>query len=149
MIISKAKTSTLSSLSIFLLLNFGLAALLFYHLSKGQSAAWVFWSLGVLFIILLVIGVLVGIKLLLTLKTIKIEKNQFELSAFWMPKSIRFSIKEIQHWKEEKIPTRGSTFKQLTISYQDKFQLKISNQEASRYDDIVKYLKKKGVKNVQ
>jgi hypothetical protein len=55
-------------------------------------------------------------------------------------------VKQILAWEEETILANKREFKQLTIAFEDKQSISVSNHEHVAYDQLVKYLHKKATK---
>lgn len=57
-----------------------------------------------------------------------------------------FPLDEILAWEEETVLANKREFRQLTIVFQDKQSISISNHEHEAYSEFVNYLKKKAQK---
>lgn len=145
MIISKPKAGTLFSIGVFLILAYGVSAYMIYQVVQAQSYA------GYQTLLLpLSIGVALGvtIKMIIDYKTIVIEKERVDVK-FLLPIHKRYYLKNLDFWKETKIKTFSTPFKELTLRFENKKAVKLSSQENSNYERIQRYLKKKYPKKEQ
>ncbi|WP_420582938.1 hypothetical protein [Reichenbachiella sp.] len=139
MIVSKPKIGTLFSVGIFIFIAFGI---FFYGVVQVQSTSDKLWW----YILIYTsgpIGLLVLMKILFSLKTIKISKEKFEARFPFKFKKISFNGKEIDHWFHTSIKTYGGMYEELTIKLASGKQLILSKQENTEYDKTLNYLKKK------
>lgn len=140
MIVSKPKPSTLFSLGAFLFAAYGLFIYtLIDFIHSDQKALFQY-------LIMFIIGPIalgVTIKILLSYKIIKIGKEKIEISYPFRFKVYQFKLKQIESWKEVIIKTGTKFFKELTLTFENKYKIKLTKQENSSYDEIYGYLKKK------
>ncbi|MDW3209272.1 MAG: hypothetical protein R8N23_05360 [Reichenbachiella sp.] len=139
MIVSKPKIGTLFSVGLFIFIAFGL---FIYGIVQIQSATDRLWW----FILIYTsgpIGLLVLLKILFSLKTIKVSKEKFEARFPFKFKKISFTGKDIDHWFHTSIKTYGGLYEELTIKLLSGKQLVMSKQENTEYDKTLNYLKKK------
>ncbi|WP_422360156.1 hypothetical protein [Reichenbachiella sp.] len=139
MIVSKPKIGTLFSVGLFIFIAFGI---FIYGIVQIQSATDRLWW----YILIYTsgpIGLLVLLKILFSLKTIKISKEKFEAKFPFKFKKISFSGKDIDHWFHTSIKTYGGLYEELTINLSSGKQLVLSKQENTEYDKTLNYLKKK------
>lgn len=59
-----------------------------------------------------------------------------------------YPISDILAWEEETVVANKREFRQVTIVFQDKQSISISNHEHEAYTDFVNYLKKKAQKQL-
>lgn len=139
MIVSKPKIGTLFSVGLFIFIAFGI---FIYCIVQIQSATERLWW----FILIYTsgpIGLLVLLKILFSLKTIKVSKEKFEARFPFKFKKISFTGKDIDHWFHTSIKTYGGQYEELTIKLLSGKQLVMSKQENTEYDKTLNYLKKK------
>ncbi|MEO9967472.1 MAG: hypothetical protein ABJF11_16865 [Reichenbachiella sp.] len=139
MIISKPKIGTLFSVGVFIFLAFALFIYGLIQIREASDRTW--WY--VLVYTSGPIGLLVLMKILFTLKTIKISKERFEVRFPFKFQKYDFSGKEIDHWFHTSIKTYGGLYEELTIALQSGKKLAMSKQENTEYDKTLNYLKKK------
>lgn len=85
-------------------------------------------------------------KLLFNYKVLKIGDNKFHIYyPFRFFKSVQ-EVKNLGAWQETIVTTNKTEFRQLKIVFVTKGYVKISNQENSDYDKVIRYLKKKAPK---
>ena len=139
MIISKPKTGTLFSVGVFLLLAYGVSAYLIYEIV--QTGAFATYQL---FLLPLTLGIALGvtIKMIIDHKTVVIDKERVDVK-YLLPIHKRHYLKNLEFWQEVKIKTFSSTFKELTMRFDNRKSVKLSTQEYTHYDRVIRYLKKK------
>jgi len=143
MIISKPKRSTIFSLGMVTVI---VISGLFYSVNKVRAiespATWQY----IIIIVLLLTASLLLHKLLFNYKVLKIGENKFHVYyPFRFFKTVQ-NLKDLGAWQETIINTNKTEFRQLKIVFITKGYVKISNQENSEYDKVIKYLKKKAPK---
>lgn len=143
MIVSKPKRGTIFSLGIVTII---VISGLFYAVNKFQGLespeTWRYIIIG----LLLVTASLLLHKLLFNYKVLKIGENKFHVYyPFRFFKTVQ-ELKDLGAWQETVINTNKTEFRQLKIVFLTKGYVKISNQENSEYDKVIKYLKKKAPK---
>jgi len=141
MIVSKPKTTALFALGIFIIICFGMGS---YALRAilNNVGVWYHYLVSGLF---LPIAFILLLRQVLSYKLIKVGENMITVEYPFKRKFKTFKISDIINWKEVIIKTKNAPFKQLEISF-DKFLLKLSVQENTNYDLLLKYLKKKAAK---
>lgn len=139
MIISKPKTGTLFAVSVFLILAYGASAYMLYEVVQDQS-----FATYQIFLLPLTLGIALGvtIKMIIDHKTIIVQKDRVDVK-FLLPIHKRYYLKNLDFWQETKIKTFSSTFKELTLRFDNRKAVKLSSQENSNYERIQRYLKKK------
>lgn len=139
MIVSKPKSQSVFALSLFLIIILGVFLWIIFDLVRyPESYFYIKISLAP---VLLVILIFIAVNFYSSSKTIELGDNKI---SFKLPLQGRktFKVSEIQGWKEEKVKTKSSEFKELQIAVA-KHRLRISNREHTAYDDVRKYLTKK------
>ena len=139
MIVSKPKIGTLFSVGIFILMAFGLFIYGMFRIQSATDRSW--WY--VLIYTSGPIGLIVLIKILFSLKTLKIGKEKFEVKFPFKFVKYTFGGKDIDHWFHTSIKTYGGLYEELTIKLTSGKQLALSKQENTEYDKTLMYLKKK------
>lgn len=140
MIISKPKYSTLFSLVIFLAIAYGLVIFtLINFMSAEQKAVYQYAIL----ILISPIAIGVTIKILYSYKTIKIGRGKLVIHYPFRFKSLDFKLRQIEKWEETIIKAGSNVIKELSITFEDQVQVKLTKQENSAYEEIINYLKKK------
>ncbi|SMD32312.1 hypothetical protein SAMN04488029_0656 [Reichenbachiella faecimaris] len=139
MIVSKPKIGTLFSVGLFITLALGAFTYGLVHIQSATDRTW--WY--VLIYTSGPIGFVVLIKILFSLKTLKVSKEKFEVKFPFKLTKYSFGGKEIDHWFHTSIKTYGGLYEELTIKLISGKQLAISKQENTEYDKTLKYLKKK------
>lgn len=136
MILSKPKRSTLFSLSIFLILAYGIG--IWTALALPSSPA--YWKL--IPILCLVTAVAVNLKVLWGYHTIQVKGEQWKVKNL-IRADKSFTSSEIEWWKETEIKTAGGPFRELHIHTKNGVDLKISLQEHTEYQKIIKQVRRK------
>lgn len=139
MIVSKPKIGTLFSVGVFIAIAFGAFIYGLIEIQTADDRTW--WY--VLVYTSGPIGLLVLMKILFSLKTIKIGKEKFEVKFPFKFTKYSFSGKEIDHWFHTSIKTYGGLYEELTIKLSSGKQIALSKQENTEYDKTLNYLKKK------
>lgn len=143
MIISKPKTSTLTSIGLFLLLVFGLAGATIISIKNSAVAYWYHY----LFLaILLPLGIGLLIKMIISYKVVLIGKGKMHVRypARFSQKTHR--INNIKQWQEVRIKAVSGVYQQLEITFNDNNKLTLSKQEHTFYDQVLSYLHQKAAK---
>ena len=143
MIVSRPKRQTIFSLGLFTVI---IIAGLFYfagQLRGMESPAT--WRYIVIVLLFLTASLLIH-KLLFNYKVLKIGDNKFHIYyPFRFFKTVQ-NVKDLGAWQETIVNTNKTEFRQLKIVFTTKGYVKISNQENSEYNRILKYLKQKAPK---
>ena len=143
MIVSKPKRGTIFSLGIVTIVVIGG---LFYAVNKFQGLESPETWRYIIIAVLLVTASLLLHKLLFNYKVLKIGENKLHVYyPFRFFKTVQ-ELKDLGAWQETIINTNKTEFRQLKIVFLTKGYVKISNQENSEYDKVIKYLKKKAPK---
>lgn len=139
MIVSKPKTTAVFSLTVFIIITLIVSYVGLNNVIETGVWRWYnylsVYPFGILSIIL-------SLRILFNYKIITFSKNGLEV---WYPfrfKRKKRAIDDIEKWKEERVKTGKSFFRQTTI-YFPRFKLKLSNQENSNYEKIFDYLNKR------
>ncbi len=139
MIVSRPKNQTVFALSLFLIIILGVTLWVILDLVRYPEAY--FFLKLTLAPILLVIWTFVAIKFYTSLKVIELGDKKISFK-FPLQSKRTYKLGDIQSWKEEKVKTKGSEFKELQIRLGNR-SLKVSNREHTAYDEVRKYLSKK------
>jgi hypothetical protein len=144
MVFIKPKLSTYISLSLIVgLLLTGLVLLLRDFAYKGSFAMW-FYLIACSIITVVVVMLLV--KMLAGWRFITAGKDHFVIKLPLRRSTKVYPTAEILAWEEETILANKREFRQVTIVFQDKQSISISNHEHEAYSEFVNYLKKKAQK---
>lgn len=139
MIVSKPKFNTLFSISIFLILAFGLFIFGLFKVNNSEDRT--LWM--ILMYVSGPIGLVVMIKTLSGLRYIKISKQKFEFRFPFKLTSIKFEGKDIDVWKHQAIKTYGGMYEKITLRLKSGKELSLSKQENTEYDKALKYMRSK------
>lgn len=140
MITSKPKKATLFSVTIFLLLAYGL---LFYTIFRFFSDAEKALYQYVLIIILAPIALGVTFKILFDYKVLQVAKEKIWVKYPFRFKKQNFNLIKLEYYEETLIKTGNGVFMQLKIHFDEGSSVKLSRQENTEYDKITAYLRKK------
>ncbi|GJM28893.1 MAG: hypothetical protein DHS20C17_15280 [Cyclobacteriaceae bacterium] len=136
MIRSKPKEVTLFSLSLFLVLAYG-ASIWTWMRIPSSPVTWY-----ILPLICFTIAVVVSIKVLLSYRVLVVDNDHWQVTRL-VGSKIKFSGKEIEWWKEIEIKTMGGLYKQLQVFAGKGKNVKISLQEHTEYQGVLKSLRKR------
>lgn len=143
MIVCKPKINTYFSIGVFEIAAGGLLAFLYYQLPSMGSYKW----LGrMLMPVLLGIMLAILIKVVWSLKTVKVGKEKFEVFFPIRRKRVVYTGKNLKGWKEETIKTAGGVYKETTMTFDDGRKVSLSQQEHTNYPQLVKYMHQKFTK---
>lgn len=144
MVFIKPKLSTYISLSLIVgLLLTGLVLILRDFAYKGSFAMW-FYLLSCS--VLTVVVVMLLVKMMAGWRFISAGKDQIVIKLPLRRSTKIYPITEILAWEEETVVANKREFRQVTIVFQDKQSISISNHEHEAYTELVNYLKKKAQK---
>jgi hypothetical protein len=144
MILIKPKLSTYFSLGILvLILMAGLIFILRDFAYVGSFGLW-FYLIAAPLITLVILMIL--IKLLAGYRFIAAGNDQIVVRLPIRGYQKIYPVKQILAWEEETILANKREFKQLTVVFEDKQSISVSNHEHEAYDQLVKYLHKKATK---
>jgi len=140
MIVCKPKINTYLSIGLFELLAGGLVIFIYFQLPGMGSWRW----LGHMLIPVL-IGIMLAIlvKVLWSVKTVKVAKEKFEVNFPLRGKKRSYSGKNLKRWSEQAIKTAGGTYKEATLLFDDGQKVGVSQQEHTDYTAFVKYMNQK------
>jgi len=145
MIVSKPKTTALTALSIFIIICSAIGGYALNIIINGAGAWYHYFVMAITFSI----GFVLLIRQVVSYKVIGIGDKVVKVNYSFRFKSNVFKLKDLVSWKETIIQTRNAPFKQLELKF-EAFNLKLSVQENTNYDQIYKYLKKRvGKKEVK
>ncbi|MGI9545524.1 MAG: hypothetical protein ACR2MX_19840 [Cyclobacteriaceae bacterium] len=140
MIVSKPKVHTLFSLGAFLVIVYGILGYTLYHFLQAEDKA-IYQYL--IFIILTPIASAISFKMFWGYKIVRLGGNLMEVKYPTRFIETKLKLKEIDSWKETVIKTKRGPFKEITITYNQKQKVKLTNQENTHYDQVLGYLQKK------
>lgn len=144
MVFIKPKLSTYISLSLIVgLLLTGLVLIMRDFAYKGSFAMW-FYLIACSMITVVVVMLLV--KMIAGWRFISAGKEHIVIKLPLRRSTKVFPLDEILAWEEETVLANKREFRQLTIVFQDKQSISISNHEHEAYSEFVNYLKKKAQK---
>lgn len=140
MITSKPKKGTLLSITLFLVLAYTLAIINFNILLKNPAAPWYNYAL---FLVLGPLAVGLTFRMLLNYKILYFGKNQIQVRYPVRFSDQRYTLKDLSAWKEEKVKTMANPYKELVLRFSNGKSAKLSLQEHTDYEKVVRYLEKK------
>lgn len=144
MVVIKPKISTYISLSIVVLvLLTGLVLILRDFAYKGTFGLW-FYLIASTLITLVLLMLLV--KMMAGWRFISAGKEHIVIKLPLRGNTKAYPVSEILAWEEEVVTANKREFRQVTIAFQDKQSISISNHEHEAYTEFVNYLKKKAQK---
>lgn len=144
MVVIKPKISTYISLSIVVLvLLTGLILILRDFAYKGTFGLW-FYLIASTLITLVLLMLLV--KMMAGWRFISAGKEHIVIKLPLRGSTKAYPVSEILAWEEEVVTANKREFRQVTIAFQDKQSISISNHEHEAYTEFVNYLKKKAQK---
>lgn len=144
MVVIKPKISTYISLSIVVLvLLTGLVLILRDFAYKGSFGLW-FYLIASTLITLVLLMLLV--KMMAGWRFISAGKEHIVIKLPLRGSIKAYPIADILAWEEEVVTANKREFRQVTIAFQDKQSISISNHEHEAYTEFVNYLKKKAQK---
>jgi hypothetical protein len=139
-IVSKPRSQTLISFTLFLLLTFFVLGLNVLAITQNTYA----WYNLAIVAILLPIGVFVLYKIFIRYKVIRAGDNRLEISYPVIKKTHGYNIKQISSWRESIVKTgKNSVFKELEIVCDNRLRITIGQKEHTEYDKLVQYLQRK------
>lgn len=139
MIISKPKLSTLFSVSIFIIIAFGIAIYSAINIISAENKTlWyaLTYTSGP-------IGLVVLIKILTGLKTLSVSKEKFNLNAPFKFSNMKFHGKEIEKWSYTSVKTYGGQYEEVIWKLNSGKKFSISKQENTEFDKVLTYMRKK------
>ncbi|MBC6368985.1 hypothetical protein [Algoriphagus sp. AK58] len=144
MVVIKPKISTYISLSlVVLILMVGLVLILRDFAYKGSFGLW-FYLIACSIITLVLLMLLV--KMMAGWRFISAGKDHVVIKLPLRGSTKAYPVSEILAWEEEMVVANKREFRQVTIAFQDKQSISISNHEHEAYTEFVNYLKKKAPK---
>ncbi len=140
MIVCKPKINTYFSIAVFEIIAGSLFALIYFQLPNMGQWKW----LGRLLLPIL-IGIMLAIliKVIWSLKNVKVAKERFEVFFPIRRKKLTYSGKNLKGWKEETIKTAGGVYKEVTLAFDDGKKISVSQQEHTDYVQLLKYMNQK------
>ena len=101
------------------------------------------WLGRLLLPILIGIMLAILIKVIWSLKNVKVAKERFEIFFPIRRKKLTYTGKNLQKWKEETIKTAGGVYKEVTLTFDDGRKISVSQQEHTDYAQLLKYMHQK------
>jgi hypothetical protein len=141
MIRCRPKLSTYLSLSLIVILLIAGLAYLLSDFHRGASYGLVFYLFACT--IITVVLLLLLVKMMAGFKFIIAGKSQMVVSLPLRRMKRVYSLNEVMGWQEEKVVANKREFKQLSLLFEDKFSINVSNHEHLEYDALLNYLKKR------
>ncbi len=138
MIVSKPKAEALTALSIFIVICIAMGGYTLRAILNGVGE----WYHYVISSITLLVGIVLLIRQVVSYKVISIGENLVKVNYPLRWKLKIFKLKDLIHWKETIIKTKNAPFKQMEMRFEG-YNLKLSVQENTNYEQIAKYLKKR------
>lgn len=140
MILSKPRSQTLISFTLFLLLTFVVFGLNVTAIVRGTYA----WYNLVIAGILLPLGLFVLYRIFIRYKIIRAGDNRIEVVYPVLKNTHTFTIKQIANWRESVVKTgKNSVFKELEIVFDNRFRIAVGQKEHTEYEKLVQYLQRK------
>ncbi|WP_114749286.1 hypothetical protein [Pleomorphovibrio marinus] len=141
MIRCRPKISTYLSLSFIVVVLIAGLAYLFSDFHRGASYGLVFYLFACT--IITVVLLLLLVKMMAGFKFVLAGKSQIIVSLPLRRMKRVYALNQVLGWQEEKVLANKREFKQLSLIFDDKFSIAISNHEHLEYDDLLTYLRKK------
>lgn len=146
MVVIKPKISTYISLSLVLLvLITGLVLLMRDFTYKGSFGLW-FYLIACSLITVVILMLLV--KMMAGWRFITAGKDHIIVRLPLKRLTKVYPVSEILAWEEETVLANKKEFRQVTVAFQDKNSISVSNHEHDAYIELVNYLKKKAGKQM-
>jgi hypothetical protein len=139
MIISKTKVSTIFSVSVFLTLTYSILLFTLFQIFSNPNPA---IYLYVIVAIISPIALFVTYKFFEGIKTLRISKGKAEISSPILRTNRSYNLNNMISWQETIIKTTRGLFKEIHFKFENKKDIKISNQEQTNYDKVYIYLLK-------
>ena len=136
MIRSKPKATTLFSLSLFLIIAYGVGIWTWFTIPSTPS----WWK--VLPVICLTVAVAITFKMLIGHRVLTIRGDRWQVKKL-IKRNLRFTDRDIEWWKEIEIKTAGGVYKQLHVHAGKGNNAKVSDQEHTEYQKVFSRLKTK------
>lgn len=143
LITAKPKKNTLLSISLFLVLAYTLAILNLNILIKDPTSPWYNYAL---FLVLGPLALGLTLRMLFNYKILQFGKNQILIRYPVRFSHQKYSLKDLSSWKEAKVKTMANPYKELELRFSNGKNAKLSLQEHTDYEKVVKYLEKKCAK---
>ncbi|WP_215225991.1 hypothetical protein [Echinicola shivajiensis] len=141
MIQCKPKRATYISLTaIVIILISGLSYIL-NDFSTSRSYGLFFYLISAA--LLTVVILLILVKMMAGYRFISAGKSEIEVRLPLKGFKKTYNLSQILAWQEEIVITNKKEFRQLTIAFEDKTSISLSNHEHTSYQELYKYLMKK------
>jgi hypothetical protein len=144
MVFIKPKLSTYFSLSLIVLLL--LTGLVLILRDFAYKASFGLWFYLVSCSLLTVVVVMLLVKMIAGWRFISAGKEHIVIKLPLRRSTRIYPLSEILVWEEETVVANKREFRQVTLVFQDKQSVSISNHEHEAYTELVNYLKKKAQK---
>ena len=141
MIVSKPKTSTITSFVFFLLITVVVLGMNVWAVTQSPKPAWYnYATIG----LLAPIGLFVLYKIFIRYKIILLGNNQIEVRFPVLRQFKKYNLGEVQFWFENQVKTgKNSIYKELVIKFEDGKKISLSPKESTEYERSIQYLKQK------
>ncbi len=143
MIVSKPKSTALIALGIFIIICFGVGGYAFNNV-LNNSAGWLGYIVAGFF---LPLGIILLLRQLVSYKIVHMG-DVIKISYPFRFQQKQQKLKNLVCWKQTIIKTKNDPFKQLELKF-DNLVLKLSLQENTNYEQIIKFLKRRVSKKEQ
>jgi hypothetical protein len=102
------------------------------------------WYNLVIVALLLPLGFFILYKIFIRYKIIRAGDNRIEVVYPVLKRTHSFTTKEVLSWRESIVKTgKSSVFKELEITFENRFRITIGHKEHTDYDRLVQYLQRK------
>ncbi len=146
MVVIKPKLSTYISLSLILVALMTGLVLMMADFSK--KATFPLWFYLVACSLITVVIVMLLVKMMAGWRFISVGKEHIVIRLPLHRSTRAYGVDQILLWEEEVILANKREFKQVTVAFQDKHSITVSNHEHEAYESLISYLKKKAQKQM-
>ena len=88
------------------------------------------------------------VKMMAGWRFISVGKDQLVIKLPLRNSTKAYPVTEILAWEEESVLANKREFKQVTLVFQDRNSISVSNHEHESYSEFISYLKKKAPKQL-
>ncbi len=141
MIQCKPKSSTYFSLGMVLIILISGLVFLLNDFATKRSYGLVFYLIGCSF--LTVVLLLLLVKMMAGYKFVSAGKDNISIRLPIRGFSKTYSLSQVLVWEEERIMANKKEFRQLTIVFDDKNSIAISNHEHENYQEFFEFMNRK------
>ena len=138
MIVSKPKPKALLALGIFILITFSMGSYAINSIVKGNDLWFHYLIAG----LTMPIALLLFIRQLASYKVVSLGESKLQVKYPFRRSKKLLPLTEIIEWKEETITTKNDPYRRLEVKFES-YILKLTVQENTQYEQILKYLKKR------